>query len=617
MFFGPSFGGLGRLNRNTSRFAFFILLAFQAFPLTAVALPARLVLVLDGIAYRDMKALQAGVTYTNIWGSVLHRKAFGSDEGYFPVSRVVSTFPSTSDVAWTDIFGNHPLPGYQRTYFSAAANSLISNSGVTTTMEYERQMDWQVESSFIRSMGYIYSAHTFEYEMRKLVKNFWNAGSKDGSYYAYIRASDDAQHLDRDILSMLCLLDKQLQELRARYKALEGRDLQIVILSDHGHNHAGPGRRVEVEAFLKKAGYRISESIVNPKDVVLPTAGIESWVEIHNAPAETEKLAQLLCHLQGVDVLTAPVADQTNRFLVMNSKSERAVIDWHPAKNSFRYTTGRGDPINYRPVVEALARKNLLDSDGFATADAWMAATMTNRYPLALERIVRGLTRVTLNPATILISLDNQYVHSGWLVKKGSQLVTCGSTHGGLDDINSDGILLSNFKPTGDTSSDRVTGQFDDFPGLRNYRAEENGAEWVTKKEQSLTRIARAPFDRDYKLLPDDDVFLRIWSPQFDHLDIKSPVEVTIKKVSRFANPQTKRGNHEPVDAPGLHLTFNPPVSFPDKCAWERIYACPPDLILEPQTEYQLSGWIGDRGKNILLVEFNFHTNRRGRPAAF
>ncbi len=139
---------------------------------------------------------------------------------------------------------------------------------------------------------------------------------------------------------------------------------------------------------------------------------------------------------------------------------------------------------------------------------------MTNHYPLALERIVRGLTRVTLNPATILISLDNQYVNAGWLVKEGSRLENYGSTHGALDDINSDGILLSNFKPTVDTSSDRVARQFDDFPGLRNYRAEENGAEWVTKNEQSLTRIARDPFDRDYKLLPADDVFLRVWSPQ-------------------------------------------------------------------------------------------------------
>ena len=39
----------------------------------------------------------------------------------------------------------------------------------------------------------------------------------------------------------------------------------------------------------------------------------------------------------------------------------------------------------------------------FATADAWMEVTETNHYPLALERIVRGLTRGALNPATILI----------------------------------------------------------------------------------------------------------------------------------------------------------------------------------------------------------------------
>src|ERR1035438_3571028 len=270
MFFDPSFGRLGRLNRNASWLVFFILLPLLAFPSTGAALPARLVLALDGIAYRDMQALQAGVTYTNIWGSVLHRKAFSSDEGYFPVSRMISTFPSASDVAWTDIFGDRPLPGYQRTYFSAAANSEISINGVTTSMEHERQMDYQVESGFIRSMGYIYSVHTFEYEMHGLAKNFWNARNKDGSFYAYFRASDDAQHLDRDIFSMLCLLDKQLQELRARYKALEGRDLQIVILSDHGHNHAGSGTRVEVAAFLKKAGYRISESSVNSKDAVLP-----------------------------------------------------------------------------------------------------------------------------------------------------------------------------------------------------------------------------------------------------------------------------------------------------------------------------------------------------------
>jgi len=87
----------------------------------AHALPTRLVLALDGVAYKDLQALQQGITGTNHWGRTFTRHAFTADEGYFPVSRMVSTFPSASDVAWTDIFGDRPLPGYQRTYYSAAA----------------------------------------------------------------------------------------------------------------------------------------------------------------------------------------------------------------------------------------------------------------------------------------------------------------------------------------------------------------------------------------------------------------------------------------------------------------------------------------------------------------
>ncbi len=582
-----------------------------------MALPKRLVLGLDGVAYRDMQALQAGVTCTNIWGTRLHRQAFTLNEGYFPVSRLISTFPSTSDVAWTDIFGDRPLPGYQRTYFSAAANSQIVINGITSTMEHEAQMNWELEYNLPRTMGYVYPVHTFELEVHEMIKGFWNATDSDGSYYVYIRATDDAQHLDRDILALLCQLDRQLQEMRARYQAQEGRDLQILILSDHGHNHAGSVKRVPVGAFLKKAGYRIAESIENPKDVVLPTTGIESWVEIHNAPVETETLVQLLSQLKGVDVLTAPVTDQTNRFMVMNSKGERAVIEWNAAKNAYRYSMEKGDPLNYRPVVEALTRKNQFDAGGFATADAWTAATMTNRYPLALERIVRGLTRVTLNPATILISLDNDYVHCGWLMKEGSDLSTFGSTHGGLDDLNSDGIVLGNFAPTRDTSSDRVAGLFDDFPGLRDFRTMENGAEFVTKNEQALTRIAHEPFDVDYKLLPGDDVFLRVWSPQFARLDLNAPVETTIEKVTPFSNTQNPRQAARPAVALGRRLSFNHPISFPDQAPCERVYALPPDLILKPQAEYRITGWIRDRNKSTSLFEFNFHTDSHGRPAAY
>ena len=68
-------------------------------PLSAAPLPKRLVIALDSIAYRDLRALQQGVDCTDSHGRPVHRQAFTN--GYFPVSRLISTFPSTSDVAWT------------------------------------------------------------------------------------------------------------------------------------------------------------------------------------------------------------------------------------------------------------------------------------------------------------------------------------------------------------------------------------------------------------------------------------------------------------------------------------------------------------------------------------
>ena len=199
MFFGANSGWSVHPGRSVRRCILLFLLALQAFPSTSLALPRRLVLGLDGIAYRDMKALQQGVVGTNIWGRPFRRQAFSSSEGYFPVSRLVSTFPSTSDVAWTDIFGDRPLPGYQRTYFSAAANSQIVINGITTTMEHESQMNWQLENNMFRTMGYVYPVHTFELEIHEALRNFWNDTDNHGSYYVYIRATDDAQHLDRDV----------------------------------------------------------------------------------------------------------------------------------------------------------------------------------------------------------------------------------------------------------------------------------------------------------------------------------------------------------------------------------------------------------------------------------
>jgi hypothetical protein len=415
-----------------------------------------------------MAALQHGVTYKNIRGWKFHRQAF--NQGYFPVSRLVATFPSISDPSWSEILGDQPPPGYQRTYFDSTRDSQVSLNGVTSSEEYEEQMTWQMEGVFHRTLGYVAPQHAFRYEVSSVIKDFLQTRDGRKNYYALIHTTDSAQHLSGDIFWMLSTIDERLQKLRADYRASEGKELEILLLSDHGNNHAGGGKRVGVRHFLKSAGYRITKSIKNTNDVVLPTAGIESWIEIHNSPATTEALARSLTHLKGVDIVTAQLPEHTNQFLILNSTGEQALIDWNPTQNSFRYSAEQGDPIGYLPVVEALKSKRALDSAGFASSDAWMAETLTCHYPVALERIVRGHTRVALNPSAIIVSLKNGYIHSGWIIKRGAALTKCGGTHGALDDINSDGILLASFVQTADTTTSRVAALFDDFPGRRDVQ---------------------------------------------------------------------------------------------------------------------------------------------------
>ena len=605
--------GLPRLIRAPWQVMALLLLVSQILsaPVHA-ALPKRLIVLLDGVSYRDVQALQAGVTYTDPRGRRQTRQGF--HQGYFPASRMISTFPSASDVAWTEIFGNRPLPGYQRTYFSAATGSEIYQNGVTTSMEYERQMHWELASETRRKFGYLRPSATFKYEVRALVAGFLRAPADCENFYGLIRASDDAQHTSGDIFALLCFLDEELKKLGKRYQASEARPLEILLLSDHGNNHAGPGRRVPIHAFLKTAGYRVTAGIRQAKDIVLPTVGIQNWVELHCAPAETEMLAELLPELAGVDCVTARVVGQPDQFVVRNAKREQARIAWKPGPNSFRYVPEHGDPLGYQPVLDALARTHQLDADGFAPAEAWLRETRTHRYPLAPERIVRGHTQAALNPASILISLTNGYVHSSWILKQVSSIIRLGGTHGALDDLSSNGVLLGNFSPTVDTSTRRVAALYDGFRGLRNHRASENGAEWIYRDVQALTSVARCAIDHCHPELPGDEPLLRIWTPNFARLDPGAPIEITLTRSGRSLPTPARRGEPAAAETSEHRLTLNHPLPLSVECEGERVYELPHQLVLEPQKSYRISGRQRDLGKTAPLFEFTFQTDFHGLP---
>ena len=332
-------------------------------------------------------------------------------------------------------------------------------------------------------------------------------------------------------------------------------------------------------------------------------------MEIHNSPTETIKLVQLLSHLEGVDLVTAQHPDQANHFIVRNSKGEQAEIEWIAEKNSFKYRTETGDPLDYGRVLKALAHKGAFDASGFATDDAWMAETLIHRYPVALERIVRAHTKVARNPASILLSLDKAYVHSGWLLKMGIDFAKSRGTHGALDDISSTGVLLSSFAPTKDTSSSRVAGLFDGFKGRRDYRSEDNGAEWVWRKTAGLQAMVEG--QEKPGGVWKDELFLRVWTPAFARLDPEVPINITMEKAGFGLPERIRRSDPEPVKASlALHRSPSVLAGF----SGDRSYAIPAGLRLQPKTNYRISIRIGEGNRRKQIFKFTFWTDSRGKP---
>ena len=132
-------------------------------------------------------------------------------------------------------------------------------------------------------------------------------------------------------------------------------------------------------------------------------------------------------------------------------------------------------------------------------------------------------------------------------------------------------------------------------------------------------------------MLPDDEVFLRIWSPRFAHLGMEIPVEVTIVKhpgVSGQAQVESSRRMTESRSGAHRHacqrialdirtaFTLQQPISFPDPLRLRKSLCAPVRSDSGAAKSVSISGRIRDQEKDIRIFEFDFRTDRHGLPVA-
>ena len=132
----------------------------------------------------------------------------------------------------------------------------------------------------------------------------------------------------------------------------------------------------------------------------------------------------------------------------MISENGEATVRWNdgPTGRSFAYRPESEDPLRLRTTLARMIEADMLDREGYASQDDWLASTALAEFPDAPRRLVNALTGTYVkNPGTLVFSL-----HSGdawgwrsaqigaWLL--GGRLE---ATHGGLDRASTLGFFLT------------------------------------------------------------------------------------------------------------------------------------------------------------------------------
>jgi len=491
--------------------------------------PQRLLIALDGISWFDVKELQ-----TRAQSPCLTQFA--------PVAKMVSTYPSLSDIAWADILRTPPPAGYQRYHFSSGFNKVVGGSltDLGNPLEYEKRMHVAFMSPIEHLQTYMNPSKMADEEMDAVLNYVRTAGTVP-LVAAYLVSTDSMQHTHGDIKGLLCRIGDRLDRLQQEVQSATGRRLEILIVSDHGNNHRDQGKLVDLRERLKAAGFRVKRAIEGPKDVAFTTGGILASVSLFARQESLGSLVSLALNTPGVDLVSRVDGDG---IWIYHPKEGVARVEKHPSEDAYSYQPYSGDPLGYLKHVSSRGLVVTTPGQRFFSGSDWLKATADLHYPAGPERIWRGHHVITLNPAPLIITLKDGYEITYGSVKTLSRIKKRGGTHGNLGAPSSLGVILSNFDQPEDLLSKDVLSRYP-LSQMRDWRTEARGANFFLKDWDGMGRgLSTATFvDNVFSLQLEQratsPVWLNVHSSQFSlwrSLNLDLVFEVQIKRVFEWGS---------------------------------------------------------------------------------
>ena len=391
--------------------------------------PRRLLLCLDGVPHELIKAARS-------------RGLFGT---FGAPTRLLSPFPTMTNVALAAMFSASPPAGYESLYFDRSARELRGGIGKylgrrtpdKMPSSYIYELDYQEPLAF-EFLVYVAPEKVWRADMQRFHERF-RAAPQTRDYFAFLKGTDGLLHSRGPARLSIALesLDGILREIQD----FCGSETEIVLFSDHGMN-LEENRRANVATHLRRKGFNLQSQLtrVNERALSLPAFGLCSYAAAYCVnEALIPEAAEALAEVPGIDF---SVYREGGGVLVKSSRgTARIECRTTSEGNSYRYLNTIGDPLDLGAIVTELRKRGALDEHGFAADAAWFDQTNAHHYPDAVANIYNSMhTHRVKHTADILSSLCDGYYY-GW--SPFGRVVRLAATHGNALRSSSNAFLMS------------------------------------------------------------------------------------------------------------------------------------------------------------------------------
>ena len=369
-----------------------------------------LVIILDGFSYDLVKS----------WRDAGYLRMFHRP------SRVVSPYPSLTDLSLGDALGDMPSGGFEALYFDRKANDLVGgncaylrgdNSPYFRLLQYRAPLTWNI-------VAYTAPWSVFKAEIDAVKDCFDQRDTQEVLAYIVSSAGMGTHRGAEGQRKCLRRVEQLVNEVLWQSRGLT----KVTLLADHGHSYT-PAKRIDLEGHLDDRGWRIRDSLDGEKTAVYVRFGLETYASF--ATRRPAALATDLAAAEGVELASYA---RGKTVVVLGRGGARAVIS--RKGSAYSYQPASGDPLKLGRILDAVPA----DADGFRDATALLTATVTHEYPAPLQRLWRAHFASAVNAPDVIVSLADRFFSGS---KGLAAFVNVASTHGSLNYSNSVTFIMS------------------------------------------------------------------------------------------------------------------------------------------------------------------------------